>query len=113
MLRGTVVEPRIAILSETENEPIWFLNIWKQFIRIINYPNGVSPVSMLLHLEFYSVLRDCERVVFGTTSVELAIVYARELLEDRTFQFGKARLCLIKDDAGKTLHQMRARRLRP
>jgi hypothetical protein len=72
-------------------------------------------VRMLLHLEFYSIppegpLKDCERIVFGTSSVDLAMVHARELLEKRTFPFGKAKLCLIKDEAGKTLCQMRARR---
>ena len=71
---------------------------------------------MLLHLEFYSIraddqpLRDCERIAYGTTSVDLAIVHARDVLDNRTFPFGKAKLCLIRNEEGKILCQMRARR---
>jgi len=71
---------------------------------------------MLLHLEFYSAphsLRDCERIVYGTNSVDLAIVHARDALENRIFLFGKAKLCLIKNEEGKVLCQMRARKLVP
>lgn len=73
---------------------------------------------MLLHLEFYSMpphgpLKACERIAFGTTSVDLAIVHARDVLENRTFPFGKATLCLVKNEEGKVLCQMRARKLRP
>ena len=73
---------------------------------------------MLLHLEFYSAppqgsLRNCEQIVYGATSVDLAIVHARDVLENRTFFFGKAKLCLIKNEEGKVLSQLRARRLRP
>lgn len=72
---------------------------------------------MLLHLEFYSAppeshFGDCQRIAFGATSVELAIVHARGILEDSIFPFGKAKLCLIKNEDGKVLCQMRARRLK-
>jgi hypothetical protein len=73
---------------------------------------------MLLHLEFYPVRtegspRTCERIAYGTSSVDQAIVHARDVLENRTFAFGKAKLCLIKNEEGKVLCQMRARKLRP
>ena len=73
---------------------------------------------MLLHLEFYSAppavsVRACQRIAFGTTSVDLAIVHAREVLENKTFSFGLAKFCLIKNEEGKVLCQMRARKLRP
>jgi len=69
---------------------------------------------MLLQFEFYSIhpqghpLTDCARIAYGTTSVDLAIVHARDVLENRTFPFGKAKLCLIKHEDGKVLCQMRA-----
>jgi hypothetical protein len=73
---------------------------------------------VLLHLEFYPLNpagshRGCERIAFGTTSVNRAIVHARDLLENRMFSFGHAKFCLIKDDQGKVLRQMKARRLGP
>jgi hypothetical protein len=62
---------------------------------------------MLSHLEFYSIhpqshpLTDCARIACGTTSVDLAIVHARDVLESSIFPFGKAKLCLIKNEEGQ------------
>jgi hypothetical protein len=70
---------------------------------------------VLLHLEFYwpqETLKYCERITYSTTSLDLAIVHARDILENQTFPLGKAKLCLIKNEQGKVLSQLRARRLR-
>jgi hypothetical protein len=42
----------------------------------------------------------CEKITFSTTSMGLAVGHAEKMLEDRTFAFGKANLCLIKDEDG-------------
>jgi hypothetical protein len=73
---------------------------------------------VLLHLEFYSVppkgpLMDCERITYNVSSVDLAIVHARDTMENRSFAFGKAKVCVIKNEDGKILCQMRARRFKP
>jgi hypothetical protein len=66
---------------------------------------------MLLHLEFYSVppdgsLKHCEKITFSTTSMDLAVGHAEKVLEDRTFPFGKANLCLIKDEDGGLIREV-------
>jgi len=66
---------------------------------------------MLLQFEFYSVprdgsLKDCEIITFSTTSMDLAIGHAEKTLEDRTFPFGKANLCLIRGEDGSLIREV-------
>ena len=66
---------------------------------------------MLLHFEFYSVppdgsLKHCEEITFSASSLDLAIGLAEDTLEDRTFSFGKANLCLIKDRDGRLIREV-------
>ena len=66
---------------------------------------------MLLQFEFYRVrpdgsLKHCEKITFSTTSMDLAIGHAEEMLQDRTFPFGKANLCLIKDGDDRLIREV-------
>jgi hypothetical protein len=66
---------------------------------------------MLLHFEFYSVppdgsLKHYEEITFSASSMALAIGHAEEMLEGRTFRFGKANLCLIKDRDGRLIREV-------
>jgi hypothetical protein len=66
---------------------------------------------MLLHFEFYRVRLDGrriggEKVTFGSSTMELAISHAQSMLENNTFSFGKANLCLIKDQDGGLIREV-------
>ena len=66
---------------------------------------------MLLHFEFYAVppdgsLKHCEKITFSPNSMDLAVGYAEKMLEDRTFSFGKANLCLIKDRDDRLIREV-------
>jgi hypothetical protein len=67
---------------------------------------------MLLHFEFYRVRLDGRRIggetiTFGSSTLNLAIGHAQSMLKDRTFSFGKANLCLIKDEDGNIVREVR------
>ena len=66
---------------------------------------------MLLQFEFYRVrpdgsLKHCEKITFSTTSMDLAVGHAKKVLEGGTFAFGKANLCLIKDEDGRLIREV-------
>lgn len=66
---------------------------------------------MLLHLEFYWIplegsLRYCERITFNATSIEFAIAHAGGVLESQDSPYGKANLCLIKDQDGQLIRDV-------
>jgi hypothetical protein len=48
-----------------------------------------------------------ETILFGSTTLEVAISDAEAMLKDRTFPFGKANLCLIKDKDGRLIREVR------
>lgn len=57
--------------------------------------------AVLLHLEFYWIppqgsVRYCERITVNATSIDQAVAHAGDVLENQSFPFGKANLCLIK-----------------
>jgi hypothetical protein len=67
---------------------------------------------MLLHFEFYKVKPDGQRlgrekVTFGSSDMGLALGQAESILENTTFSFGKANLCLIRDQHGNVLREVR------
>jgi hypothetical protein len=66
---------------------------------------------MLLQFEFYGVRADGQRIggeaiTFSSTRMDLAIRHAQSMLEERTFLFGKANLCLIKDEDGNIVREV-------
>ena len=68
---------------------------------------------MLLQFQFYLEGLEGHRmggetILFGSTTLEVAISDAEVMLKDRTFLFGKANLCLIKDKDGNLIREVRA-----
>ncbi len=66
---------------------------------------------MWLHLEFYWIpphsLQCCDRIIFNATSIDLAVAHAEDILENQAFPpFGKANLCLIKDQDGQLVREV-------
>ena len=67
---------------------------------------------MLLQFQFYLEGLEGHRmggetILFGSTTLEVAISDAEAMLKDRTFPFGKANLCLIKDKDGRLIREVR------
>jgi hypothetical protein len=54
-----------------------------------------------------------ETILFGSTTLKVALGEAESMLQTRTFRFGKANLCLIKDENGKIIHEVRLDRQPP
>jgi hypothetical protein len=66
---------------------------------------------MLLYFEFYAVppdgsLKHCEKTTFNSSRADHAVGHAEDMLESHTFVFGKANLCLIKDDRGDLVREV-------
>ena len=69
---------------------------------------------MLLQLQFYLDTREGHRVagetvLFGSTTLDYAIRHAEGMLANRSFSFGKANLCLIKDADGNIIREIRSK----
>jgi len=66
---------------------------------------------VLWHLEFYRIDADGKRsggakVTDGSASIGEAITQARSMMRNNTFSFGKANLCLIKDQDGALIQEV-------
>jgi hypothetical protein len=60
---------------------------------------------MLLQFQFYLDTPEGHRmggetILFGSTTLEVAFAEAESMLETHTFPFGKANVCVIKDQDG-------------
>jgi hypothetical protein len=67
---------------------------------------------MFLQFHFYLETRDGHRlqgetILFGSTTLDVAIDDAQTMLKDHTFPFGKANLCVIKDKDGRLIREVR------
>jgi hypothetical protein len=51
-----------------------------------------------------------ETVLCGSTTLDQAIKRARRMLQERTFYFGKANRCIIKDQDGHVIREVRSRK---
>jgi hypothetical protein len=51
-----------------------------------------------------------DTIDYSSTTLDLAIGHAETMLQERTFSFGKANLCLIRDQDGKVIREVRGRR---
>ena len=65
---------------------------------------------MFWHLEFYWVNPDGMRtggdiVNDASSSVELVIAEAKSMMQNITFPWGKANLCLVKSQDGNLVHE--------
>jgi hypothetical protein len=48
-------------------------------------------------------------VLCGSTTLDQGIKRARRMLQERTFYFGKANRCIIKDKDGHVIREVRSR----
>jgi hypothetical protein len=70
---------------------------------------------MLFQFQFYLDTPEGHRmggdtISYSSTTLDLAVGYAEAMLEEHTFPFGKANLCIIKDEYGHVLREVRSRR---
>ena len=68
---------------------------------------------MLLQFQFYLDTPEGHRMggetfTYDASTIDMAVGHAETMLEDHTFSFGKANLCLIKDDYGHVLREVRS-----
>lgn len=69
---------------------------------------------MLLQFEFYVDTPEDhpaggETILYNSGSFDEALGRAESILREHTFPFGKANLCLIKDQGGRLIGEVRAR----
>jgi hypothetical protein len=76
-----------------------------------------DAVEDIVLLQFYFYLDAPEghrlagdTITYDAATIDLAVGHAEKMLEDHTFSFGKANLCLIKDEYGHVLREVRGRR---
>jgi hypothetical protein len=67
---------------------------------------------MLLGLQLYldtakGYLMEGETILYSSSTLDLAIGHAEDMLQSHSFPFGKANLCMIRDQDGK-LSEVRA-----
>jgi hypothetical protein len=70
---------------------------------------------MRLQFEFYldtpeGPRMEGETVLYSSTTLDQAIKGAKRMLRERTFYFGKANLCIIKDQGGRVIREVRSRK---
>ena len=63
---------------------------------------------MLLQFQFYLDTPEGHRmggetILYGSTTLEMAVGHAETILKDHSFPFGKANLCIIKDKDGQVI----------
>jgi hypothetical protein len=68
---------------------------------------------MFWHLEFYRTDPDGKRIggekaTDGPTSVEVAITNAKSKMQNLTFSFGKANVCVIRTQDGSLVREVSA-----
>ena len=70
---------------------------------------------MLLQFQFYLDPPEGHRmggetILYGSSTLDEAIKRAGKMLKARTFYFGKANLCIITDQDGHVIREVRSRR---
>jgi len=70
---------------------------------------------MLLQFEFYLDTPEGHRmggdtILYGSSTLDEATGRAELMLREHTFPFGKANLCLIKDEDGNLIREVRSRK---
>jgi hypothetical protein len=69
---------------------------------------------MLLQLQLYledttkGYLMQGETILYRSSSLDLAVGRAEDMLQSHSFPFGKANLCMIKDEDGNVIREVRA-----
>ena len=69
---------------------------------------------MLLRFQFYLDSPEGHRlagetITYSSTTLDLAVGHAEAMLDEHTFSFGKANLCIIRNEHGHIIRELRSR----
>ncbi len=67
---------------------------------------------MVLQLQLYldtakGYLVEGETIIYSSSTLDLAVGHAEDMLQNHSFSFGKANLCLIKDEGGNVIREVK------